>query len=168
MLRRAFQFCQSGRLDTSRIFSGGVTSCRPTSSDTWPPRNQGNIGYPSSSSGRFRRRWNLRRRSGCAHLNCNETEAPLYIAVLGDAPAAKGRTATRCVVVPTSAAIGAALCANRAETTSSSFITVEGEEEMDVKGNAKLASTYWYLESTPELMSNIAGATEAFFAGGAT
>ena len=29
------------------------------------------------------------------------------------------------------------LCANIAETTSSSFITVEGEEEMDVKGNGK-------------------------------
>ena len=32
---------------------------------------------------------------------------------------------------------GTALCANIAETTSSSFITVEGEEEMDVKGNGK-------------------------------
>jgi integrase len=33
-------------------------------------------------------------------------------------------------------------------------------------GHAKVASTYWYLESTPELMTDIAQRCEAFIAGG--
>jgi integrase/recombinase XerD len=32
-------------------------------------------------------------------------------------------------------------------------------------GHSKVADTYWYLEATPELMSNIADSCEAFFAG---
>jgi integrase len=33
-------------------------------------------------------------------------------------------------------------------------------------GHAKVASTYWYLESTPELLTDIAQRCEAFIAGG--
>jgi integrase/recombinase XerD len=33
-------------------------------------------------------------------------------------------------------------------------------------GHAKIASTYWYLESTPELLIDIAQRCEAFIAGG--
>jgi integrase len=33
-------------------------------------------------------------------------------------------------------------------------------------GHSKVADTYWYLEATPELMSSIAAASQAFFAGG--
>ena len=33
-------------------------------------------------------------------------------------------------------------------------------------GHAKVESTYWYFESTPELMADIAQCTEAFVYGG--
>ena len=34
-------------------------------------------------------------------------------------------------------------------------------------GHAKLSDTYWYLESTPQLMQDIATACEGFLKGGA-
>jgi hypothetical protein len=37
---------------------------------------------------------------------------------------------------------------------------------MTYLGHAKVESTYWYLESTPELLLDIAQRCEAFIAGG--
>jgi hypothetical protein len=33
-------------------------------------------------------------------------------------------------------------------------------------GHVNIDATYWYLQSTPELLSDIAAASEAFFDGG--
>jgi integrase/recombinase XerD len=33
-------------------------------------------------------------------------------------------------------------------------------------GHVNISATYWYLESTPELLRDIAAASEAFFCGG--
>lgn len=51
-------------------------------------------------------------------------------------------------------------CSTRRETVARHFVALS-----TYLGHADIANTYWYLEATPELMTDIAAAAEALIAG---